>query len=193
MFSCFIDNFARKLIMSISFPKISSVLFCLLTSMQIGYSQEMLSIIGKYGDGCIVNRNDTFLLNDNCRFFIADETGNKIDLNPYSCVWRFECLNEDSIYAVDREIKDSNEFDFLLDDLNVNTSLLKRINANDSNSVLFCARISCVGKTISGDNFDLSFPVYLNLLPSTPEVNILDSDLQYHQKRINRISKRNVK
>jgi len=157
--------------MDINCSKISYTIFCVLVSIQIGYAQDSLSISGKYENSNIVDRNDTFLLNNNCRFFIVDIDGNKRDLN--SCVWRFECLNEDSIYVVDREIKDSNEFDFLLNDLNVNSSLLKRINADDSSSVLFQARILCVGQTSSGEKFDLSFPVYLNLLPSIPKINIL--------------------
>ena len=156
--------------MHINCLKTNSLILLVLVSIQIGYTQNSLTISGIYENGNHVNRSDTFLLNDNCQFFILDEDGNKEELS--SCVWRFECLDNDSKYIVDREINNANDFDFLLDDLTVNPALLKQIESSDSISVLFQARISCSGQTNSGENFDLSFPIYLNLLPSIPEIHI---------------------
>ena len=158
--------------MHINYIKTNSLILLVLVSMQIGYTQNSLRISGIYKNGNLVNRSDTFLLNRNCQFFIISEDGNKEELS--SCVWRFDCLDNDSKYIIDREINNTNDFDFLLDDLNVNSSSLMRITAKDSINVLFQARISCSGQTNSGEKFDLYFPVYLNLLPSIPNVNIFE-------------------
>jgi hypothetical protein len=152
--------------------KAYSLLFLLWAGIQAGYSQQALSISGRHEYGETVNRNDTFLLNDFCRFFIQDETENKKDLNY--CQWRLECLDNDSVYIIDRETSNSNTFGFLLDDLHINPKLLKQIKAEDKSSILFQAKITCAGQTSSGEDFDLSFPVFLNLLPSVPVVNILE-------------------
>jgi hypothetical protein len=82
--------------MSINFIKISSAIFFVLANIPAGYSQHNLSISGKYENGGMVNRGDFFMLNDRCNFFIQDEDGNKKDL--ISCLWRFKCLDKDSIY-----------------------------------------------------------------------------------------------
>lgn len=159
--------------MSINSIKISSAIFLVLASIQAGYSQHTLSVSGKYENGETEKRGDFFMLNDRCNFFIQDESGNKQDLS--SCRWRFECLNKDSIYIVEKEITGSNTFDFLLDDLSVVNSIsLKQIKSESDNSVLFHAKISCTGQTDSGENIDLSFPVFLNLLPSVPVINVLE-------------------
>jgi len=157
--------------MHINCLKTNSLILLVLVSIQIGYTQNSLTISGIYENGNHVNRSDTFLLNDNCQFFILDEDGNKEELS--SCVWRFECLDNDSKYIIDREINNTNDFDFLLDDLNVNPALIKRITSSNGINVLFQARISCIGQTNLGKNFDLSFPLYLNLIPSTPDIQIL--------------------
>jgi hypothetical protein len=158
--------------MSINSIKISSVIFLVLASIQAVYSQHTLSVSGKYENGETVNRGDFFMLNDHCNFYIQDEDGNKKEL--ISCRWRFECLDKDSIYIVEKEITGGNIFDFLLDDLYVvNSHSLKQIKNENDNSVLFQARISCIGQTDSGENLDLSFPVFLNLLPSVPVINVV--------------------
>ena len=158
--------------MSINSIKISGAIFLVWVSIQTGYSQHTLFVSGRYENGKTVNRGDFFMLNDRCNFYIQDENGNKKDLT--SCLWRFECLDKDSVYIVEKEITGGNTFDFLLDDLHVvNPHSLKQIKSEDDNSVLFRARISCAGQTDSGENFDLSFPVFLNLLPSVPGINVV--------------------
>jgi hypothetical protein len=138
-------------------------------NIQMVFSQQSLSISGKYENGETVNENNIFMLNDRCRFFIEDEDGNKKDL--ISSVWRFECLDNDSTYMIDREITDNSDLVFLLDDLHVDSISLKRIKVENDNSVLFQAKISCVGQTSSCEDFSLSFPVFLNLLPAVPVIN----------------------
>lgn len=155
--------------MSINCLKTGSLIFLLCASIQAGYSQHSLSISGQNEYGETVNKNDTFLLNIFWRFFIQDEAGNEKNLT--ACVWRLECLDNDSAYIIDRGTS-HNTFGVLLDDLHIDPKLLKKIKAENNSSILFQAKITCVGQTDSGEDFDLSFPVFLNLLPSVPTVNM---------------------
>jgi hypothetical protein len=166
--------------MPINHLKISSAIFLIFANISPVFSQQTLSISGKYENGETVNNGNIFLLDDYCRFFIRDEDENKPDLT--SCVWRFECLDNDSTYIIDREISDNSEFDFLLDKLYVSPASLKRIKAG--NDVLFQAKISCTGQTSSGENFDLSFPVFLNLLPAVPIINSTVTVVNPEEKKI---------
>ncbi|MDR0507384.1 MAG: hypothetical protein LBH32_11330 [Dysgonamonadaceae bacterium] len=93
-----------------------------------------------------MNKGVFFTLNDRCNFYIQDDSGNKKDL--ISSLWRFECLDKDSVWIIEKEITGGSIFNFILDDLNaVDPSTLKQIKNENDNSVLFQAKISCTGRT----------------------------------------------
>ena len=138
-------------------------------------SQNSLSIQGIKENGETLNTNDVFLLDDFCTFYIQDDNGEKKEL--LSSKWQLLCKDNDDNDIIEREINNQSEFAFLLDDLTINTTTsrsLHRINSDSDNSVYFEAYVRCYGSLEDGKVFDLSFPIYLNLLPSIPYYEIID-------------------
>lgn len=147
-----------------------TILFLVLTTTMALVAQPPLSIQGIKESGESINMNEVFLLNDFCTFFIQDHQGNKLDLA--SGKWQLVCKGEDDNF-IEREVNNQAEFAFLLDDLRVSTETLQRKDSDTDHSVYFEAYISCIGSLMTGQNFNLSFPIYLNLLPPMPTHEII--------------------
>lgn len=136
----------------------------------MAFSQPPLSITGTYQNGKSVKENDIFLKDSSCTFFIQNDSGEKIDLTNGS--WKFEVQSIDLSFITSNKTTDNNEFIFSANTLDIRTNLINEIQFDGDNSVYYKAQISCSGKTVFGDDFELSFPIWLNLLPSVPMVQI---------------------
>lgn len=138
-------------------------------------SQNSLSIKGVRENGEIVNINDIFMLGDACTFYVQDNNGEKEELR--SSKWQLLCKDNKDNDIIEREISNLSEFTFLLDDLRINASALRREKSDSDSSVYFETYIRCYGSLGTGKVFDLSFPIYLNLLPSLPTCEIINHNI----------------
>jgi len=154
-----------------NYKKSILILFCCFTTSLNLIAQNSLSIQGIKEYGEVIIKNHIFHKNESATFFIQNDKGEKQNL--LSSKWQLICKTEDE-GLVEREIVNESEFLFLLDDLRINTESLYRKESPSDNSVYFEAYISCVGSLIDGENFNLNFPIYLNLLPSMPTYEIID-------------------
>lgn len=136
--------------------------FFLLISFS-GFTQVHIS--GKYSNGNRVGTNDIFLLDEECTFYVEDMEGKKV--NSTDCTWSLNYLTEDAIYQVERSINGTSEFHFHLDALKLESNLLKKIKFENDSSNYLSAQIKC-----NIENQVLTFPLYINILPSDPRIEI---------------------
>ena len=135
-------------------------------------AQNTLSISGKHSNGKVVSANDILCYKEFVEFFIQNELGDKIELN--SCEWQLECLDKNSIFVIGKKSENVDEFTFSLDALDTKVDLLNEIRFGDDDTVYFQAQISCSGQTITGETFDETFPIFLNLYPSIPVIELIE-------------------
>jgi len=130
---------------------------------------------GEYPNGETVKANDIFLLNDRCNFLIRDKSG--LNVQFQMCNWSFQGLNSNSEYISLYEKPSANSFEFKLDTTIVNYKLFEPLGKhtllNDS-SVYYVAKIKFIGTTVDNKFVNLEIPVYLNLLPGRPTIEVLD-------------------
>jgi len=159
------------MVLHIKFKVVIAVLFSL--NLLTGYGYAQYSISGRSQNGKNLNSNDVIIENDSCTFFVHDKNGNIVLFIHNE--WSLEGLNTNSVYIpiLNMVNTDLPEFNVLDIDNNIWGTLKKCTLENDS-SVYYSAKIKCIGATVSKESINLEIPVYLNLLPSRPIVEIRD-------------------
>ncbi|MDR1121756.1 MAG: T9SS type A sorting domain-containing protein [Dysgonamonadaceae bacterium] len=155
------------------------------------YDTEQYFIAGESPDGKIIKEDSVLVLDESYTFSVRNVNGYAV--SPKSCNWSFAGLTNDSIFIPVFTASAGSEYNIEINkepavDMTRFASL-KRYRFEGDSSVYFRARIAC--EIISSENQKIAtaLPVFLNVLPGMPEIELLgiedveseDPDIYYRK------------
>ena len=152
------------------------IFFSLLLCIQMNsYAQQPYVLSGSFLDGRTVKDNEVLFLNDSCLFKVK---GQQDSVYVDDCVWEFKALAKDGVSYIVIDKARSKTFNVNIDsilyrDYNLCYRFMRKMFDGDR-SIYYTAIVSCAMELSSGQDVNLEMPVLVNLLPSKPEIKVLN-------------------
>ncbi|WP_298939657.1 T9SS type A sorting domain-containing protein [uncultured Dysgonomonas sp.] len=162
--------------MKINYLKRTILVMVTMSCISVNLRAQNYELTGKCHNGSVVSGNDVLYLNDRCVFSIVASEDQFSNIESFS--WKVKIQKSDSTYAgFTNQVSTDKEYNIIIDKANfIDNSIFNtanRFNSENDNSIYFKVLVTCELTMNAGEKERLELPLFLNLLPSRPKVNIL--------------------